>query len=351
MKKTAMRVVSLIMGAMMMAFLLVSCSKKPYDYKLSDYIAVPGDLTAITVTHEEIISAMDVQIQKLRENNSKQVEVTDRAIASGDTVKLSISCYKTDEKKTALPDISDSDCTLVVGDGKYPADLEKSLIGKEIGKQYSVKVTLPSTFSANDLAGKQIFYDVEIKAIYTAVLPEYNIELIKKASSFESVEEYEKYLYERMKEEIIFDKLLAQSTVSASPIDEVQSYTTSFTKYYTERADELKLTLEQYVAKKFFINMTDFHLKADAYAKSLVKEEMLLYTLARRYKLELTDDEYTEGAQKYAKEYGLESVSKLEAKFGTVYVEQTVLMDKVLAYLSEQITVIGAPESEMTPAV
>lgn len=343
MKKIAMRAISLIMGAIIMAFTLVSCSKEPYDYELKDYITVPEDLSTVTVTHDEVLAAVNQQIESVLKNKATYETVTQRGAMPGDIVKLSFSCYKTDDKKTALPEISDSDCTLILGENKYPAELENQLIRRVPDESFSVTVTLPEKFTASDLAGKKIIYEVQIKQIQAAVIPEYNDEFVKSISSFQTTLEYEQYLYERMKEEIIFDKLLNASNVKLYPVDEVQSYTSSFTKYYTEKADELKITLEQYAAKKFFINMTDFHLKSDAYAKELVKEEMLLYTLARRYDIELTDEEYTEGAQKYVAEYGLSSVSKLEAKFGTVYVQQTVLMDKVLAYLSERIEVSGAP--------
>ena len=119
----------------------------------------------------------------------------------------------------------------------------------------------------------------------------------------------------------------------------VGTYITSFIKYHTEKAEELKITLEEYAAKKFFVSITDFHLKADAYAKELVKKEMVLYSVARKNNLLLTDDEYTSGAMVYVNQYGLESVSQLESRFGTVYVHQTVLMDKVLVYLSDKVTV------------
>lgn len=327
--------------------ILASCSKDPYDYDLSEYITVPEVSESITVTHDEILSAVNEKIQAVRKNKATLNDVTRRGAMTGDLVKLGFKCYKTDEKKTEITDISDSDCSLILGDGKYPFELESSIMKRSAGEFYSVRVTLPSTFTASELAGKQVIYEVEIKGIQAFALPEYNDEFVKEISVYQTVDEYEKYLYEKMKEELIFDKLLSVCNVRLYPISEVQSYTSSFVKYYTERAEEYKLTLEQYVAKKFFVNMTDFHMNADSYAKELVKKEMLLYSLARRYNISLSDEEYTEGAKRYATEYGIASVSKLEAKFGTVYVRQSVLMDKTLEHIASLFEVVGAPNETL----
>lgn len=342
MKRKIIRIISFLMCTIFVLGILASCSKEPYDYDLTDYIKVPEASENVTVTHDEILSAVNEKIKAVLKNKSTLNTVTRRA-TTGDLVKLGFKCYKTDEKKTEITDISDSDCSLILGDGKYPFELESSIMKRSAGEFYAVRVMLPDTFTANELAGKQVIYEVEIKEIREFVPPEYNDEFVKEISVYQTVDEYEQYLYGKMKEELIFDKLLSMCSVRRYPVSEVQSYTSSFVKYYTERAEELKLTLEQYAAKKFFVNMTDFHLKADAYAKELVKKEMLLYALVEMYDISLDDAEYTAGAQRYAAEYGLASVSKLEAKFGTVYVRQSVLMDKTLGHIASMIEVVGAP--------
>ncbi len=377
MKKCIIRALAAVLCAITLVFSLASCSKQPYDYKLSDYITVPKDLDKINVTHEEILAAVDAQIKSLLENKATLVTAENNAASkSGDILKISFKCYTDEDLKQEIAVLSDDDCMLslqaVPSDTeetqeniaenikyRYPKELQEELLGKKLDGKFAVWVTLPKSFTAINLADfldkdskessskpqNRIYYVGKITEIKTPVLPEYNDEFVKSVSEYQTVEEYESYLYERMKEELIFDKLAQASTVKHYPVDEVQAYTESFTKYYTEKAEALKITLEQYVAKKFFINMTDFHLKADTYAKGLVKDEMLLYTLSRRYKIELTDEQYSDGAQKYVKEYGLSKLSELEAKFGTEYVRRTVLMDKVLEYLASKVTVQGEPEA------
>ncbi len=348
MKKFVIKALCVIMCAVSVLFCFASCSKDPYEYKLSDYINVPDDLSAITVSHNEILKAVQDEILSLRKNKATK-EVTQDAAASGDIVKISFSCYKND---VLLEDLSDDDCTLILGEGKYPAELESSLVGMMVGMKFDeITVKLTESFKSLQLEGSVVKYSGEVKQVEKVVLPEYNDAFVQSISSYQTTGEYEEYLYEKMRENLIFDAFIKTSVVKLYPVDELQAYTTSFVKYYTEKAEQSGLTLEQYAAKKFFINITDFHLKADEYAKKLVKEEMLLYTLARRYELDLTDDEYNQGAQKYLTEYGVASVSALESKFGTEYVRQTVLMDKVLAHMATLIPVTDVPVSPSAPAV
>ena len=339
MKKSLIRTVSLVMGAIFCVFSFASCSKEPYDYELDDYITIPADLSGITVTEAEIEEAVANQIQSALKAKGKLVEENEVGARNGHTLKISFICKKTDGKNTEIPELSDSDCTIVLGEGKYPAPLEESLMRKIVGDEFKVTVTLPDTFTALGLAGKTIIYEGRINQIYRTELDEYNAGFVQSISEYQTEKEYEQYLYERMKEELIFEKLLELSKVKSYPKNELKSYTDSFAKYHTEQAEALGIPLEQYVAKKYFISITDFHLKEDEYAKDLVKRELLLYSLARKNGIELTEAQYNAGATKYVKQYGLDNVAELEGKFGSANVRQTVLMDKVLAYLSEQVTV------------
>ena len=145
-------------------------------------------------------------------------------------------------------------------------------------------------------------------------------------------------LYVEAKKEICWEKLLGLAKVEAYPESEVDKYTSDYINYYSDLADQYGVTLEEYVAKRFFMEIRSFHVQADAYAKELVKSEMLLYRMARKYGITLSDDEYNAGAYKYALEYGLESVAQLEGKFGRYITRQTVLMDKVQEFVVDEVT-------------
>ena len=71
-------------------------------------------------------------------------------------------------------------------------------------------------------------------------------------------------------------------------------------------------------------------------AEAQVKEEMVMYSIARAEGLSISKDEYESGALEYAQNYGLNSVSELEAYFHPNEITQNLLFDKVLEFLAEQ---------------
>ena len=345
MKKRFLSAFLLVLNVLGAAFSFFSCSKEPYPYDLSTYITVPSDWSDTVINDFEIKSRVDMQISVALENSATQQKVTNRAAREGDIVNVSFKCYHsatyTEDKASEkhISDISDDNCTLEIGAGKYPLDMEAALVGMHEGDERQVRATLPDSFTVDGLAGKLVMYEIKLLSISEKIYPTYGDSFVSTVSSCSTVEEYEAMLYERMKENILWERLLDSVSVSVYPVEEVNKYTVDFVTYYTELASALGLTLEQYVAKKFFVELNEFHIQADIYAKELVKSEMLLYHFVRTYDISLSDEEYDEGARRYATEYGLKSISALEGKFGTAYVKKTVLMDKVLAFLASQINV------------
>ena len=329
-----------------LTFALFSCSTEPYPYQIDEYITLPSTWVGITVNESEIQNRRDLEIMKVRLNAAISEPVTGRTSVLGDIMNISFSCYLAETYETDKSEgndikyISDPDCTIKIGDNKYPSQLENSLTGKKEGDEFSVKVTLPDTFSVNGLAGSAVIYDVKVNSVTQQRLPLLNDAFVKTVSHLDTVEEYEEYMYLKAKENLIWEKLLQSVTVITYPVNEVNAYTVKFLTYYNDLAEKAGVTVEEYVAKKFFISMQELHLDADQYAKSIVKNELLLYYFVRVYDLQISDSEYQVISEKYVKQYGLSSLSELEGKYGSSYVRQTAQLEKILEYASSVITVI-----------
>ena len=344
-----MRASALILCVITLMTMLISCSKDPYPYELSDYITVPEDISNIEVSDEKIASEVARRIGEALANSATEVAVVDRGAVTGDTVQLGLACYYLDSyaddraSGKRIEAISDPDCIIKIGSSRHPEKLQEALIGKEAGDVFVVQTVLPDSFKVDNLAGKSVVYECAVTALRTTVLPEYGDAFAMSASGLATVAEYEAMLKKTVREELIFDKLLSLSEIEVYPVDEVNQYSGNFISYYTDLATAAEMTLEEYVAKKFFIELNDFHLQADAYAKESVAKDLLMYYLIRTYDLEITDAEYTEGARRYAERYGLASISALESKFGKDFILKTVSMDKVLLYLASQVDAAKAP--------
>lgn len=323
-----------------------SCGKASYPYEPDKYIKVPELPENFTVTEKEISEKIEEKILEIRKNNYIKTPVTDKAAEVGNMVNVSLVCYPAKDygSDTVKPiqALSDSDCTLIIGDGKYPSEIEKAVVGLFPNGKATARLTYSQSFALKEYAGESVIFEITLNAITELKLPLYNDAFVQSVSVCNTAEEYEKYLFERIKEDLIWDYMLKNSEIITYPSDELNEYSSEFSSYYSNLASEMGITLEEYVSKKYFMELTDFHLKNDGYAKDMVKGDLLLYSLVNRHGLQLTDEEYSAGAQGYAERYGYRSVSLLEGHFGSTFVRKSVQKDKVLAFLSEAaVTVVG----------
>lgn len=348
MKKQLIRCVCALMGAIFMLFSFSACSSELYDYDLDHYITVPKEWAKITVTEEEIIAKRNALVSEVLKNTASQEDKFGSGAGDGDRVRVSFTFYVFDHTKgeyVGNTTFSDSDCLIELGGGKYPRELENAIRGKRAGDVFEALALLKPDFSYPSLQGRTVKYVGTVLNVTGAVTVSLTDELVQSISRYETAAEYEQMLYVEAKRELYWSKLLAAVSVEAYPQEEVDKYTSDYTNYYSELATAAEVTLEEYVAKKFFIELREFHVQADVYAKELVKNEMVLYWLTRKYDLELTNSEYNDGAYKYALDYGLDSVAKLEGRFGSDIVEQTVLMDKVKDFVVSEAEKATATEN------
>lgn len=338
MKLLRVKLATLILTLALIIPSLSSCSSsKAYDYDLKEYILI-GAYSEITVSEETITELFEEYKSVFIRSNSKKLEITDRLIRTGDIVNIDYDCYLENASEDDEPLISDTGCDIILGEGKYFIEIESALtdIAPIGGTKTDVHIRIPDDFGLSLMAGKNVVYHITLNAAYEEILPEYDTQLITERTSFSSIEQYEEAIYKQVYYQAIWDELVKRSDVLSYPHNEVNEKTVNFIEYYTNLATAQGITLEEYIAKKFFIEITDFHLQADEYAKELVKEEMIVYGLSRNYSLEISDDEYQSSAAEYADYYGCESVAELEALYGKSIIKYTLLKDKVMKYVVEK---------------
>ena len=133
----------------------------------ADYVK-PVAYDAIQIPESEIAvsdEALQEQIDSILANYEETVEVTDRAIADGDTVNIdyvgSVDGVEFDGGNT-----QGMGTDLVIGSGSYIDDFEDQLIGAHPGDQVDVYVTFPEDYGVEDLNGKEALFQVTINGIY-----------------------------------------------------------------------------------------------------------------------------------------------------------------------------------------
>lgn len=341
--KNITRLTAVILTVVIAALPLASCSRTPYDYDLDDYIRV-GDYTQIKIDESKI----DEETEKYKNDlifahsTKSKEQIFGRPLRDGDIAIVTYKCYTEDslvmpiaENTEHIPVLEDTNCEIILGRGKYLPAFESGILAAGVSTQeLEWHLTLPEDYGIEALRGKNVVFFVTVNSAYEMVKPTYDDEFIQRVTKYSTVEEYEEVMREQARFRIIWDELIAQTEVIAFPKDAPDEHRLDFLEYYTNLSKAAGIPLERYVEIKFFIDSKAFHLKADEYAKNFTKEEMTVYSIARKNGLELTDDEYHTGATQYANKYGYDSLSEFESVYGKSFIQYTLLKDSVMRYVT-----------------
>jgi FKBP-type peptidyl-prolyl cis-trans isomerase (trigger factor) len=157
MKKISVRAICVFLCAIMLLFLLVSCSEEPYDYKLENYIKVSEKWKQIVVSEDEIIARRNKHLSDTLKNTARLEDILGRGAEFGDRVTVSFTFYVFDHSKGIYVEdavFSDENCLIEIGSGKYPAELETALRGTRKDQPFDVTLMLPLDFKYPSLQGK-----------------------------------------------------------------------------------------------------------------------------------------------------------------------------------------------------
>ncbi len=109
--------------------------------------------------------AVEDALARLAEGAQSTEEVkTKRAAKEGDTLVISFDGRTADDDKRHDGMQSDEH-QLKLGSGTFIPGFEDQLIGKKAGDKVEVKVSFPENYGAQELAGRDAIFDVEIKAL------------------------------------------------------------------------------------------------------------------------------------------------------------------------------------------
>ncbi len=137
-----------------------------------------ADMSDVQITRPvvEIESAdVDKMIEKLREQR-RNWEPVERAAAEGDQVVIDFTGYIDGE---AFEGGQGQDMPVVLGEGQMIPGFEEQLLGVKAGDEKSIEVTFPEDYHAEKLAGKAARFEIKVKAVNEARLPEIDDEFCK----------------------------------------------------------------------------------------------------------------------------------------------------------------------------
>ena len=306
MKKNMKRIIA---AAMMLTMVLVSAGcgnsepvNRPYDYNLEEYVTV-GEYKGLEYTAFEVeVADKEVEdaIEEILAEYMTKEEVTEGTVKSGDYVGIKYSMEVDGENVTG----TDTQVyTVKVGDSGLMPDVDKALIGAEVGETIQVETTFSEDYDLNpEYAGKAVKYEITIENIAVPVYQELTDEFAKKTLGVKDAAEYSEMVKETLYQnklaearyaagEEIWAQVVEASEVIQYPEAEVAKTEENLTKNLQSMMEQSGMSIEDGISDVLGMDEETFKAEIRKSAEAGVKEEMILYTIAREHDLEMTEKE------------------------------------------------------------
>lgn len=165
------------------------------DVEIDGYKGIEVKSKAVRVTEKMI----NEEIDRVRDRNSRMITVDDRAAADGDTAVIDFEGFVDD---VAFEGGKAENYNLALGSGSFIPGFEEQIIGHNAGEEFTITVTFPEDYQAEELKGKEAQFKINLHEIKTKELPELDDEFVKDVSEKETVEEYKKEVKETISKKL-----------------------------------------------------------------------------------------------------------------------------------------------------
>lgn len=321
------KLISVLLLVSLIGAMLCGCGKNREMYtenlakyvKAGEYLGIEIDTKSkeYTEIHKELFDA---------DMANNIMEVKEGTAAIGDLVVIDYV-----GKKDGVPfdNGSATGYELELGSNKFIDGFESGIVGHEFGTKFNLNLKFPETYLNEDLAGKAVVFEVTLHS--KKVIPELDTALAQKMG-FADIAAYEADLKDRTLKQFCFVKVAGNFSVTDYPEDEIETYYNSFVKYYTQLASVYGMTFEQLLAAN---NTTkeDFEARITEYnIKPSMKNEMYLYYIFDKEKLELPKEEIDTQIAAAAEAEGT-TVAEIKKSGGTYAFEVMAVKEITLSYL------------------
>lgn len=278
------------------------------EVKLGKYKGVKVDKADTAVTDEEV----DAQINKERENNARNIEVTDRPVKDGDMTVLDFEGFV---DGVAFDGGKGENYPLTIGSGAFIPGFEEQLVGAEIGKEVEVNVTFPEDYQAEELKGKAAVFKCTIKEIKEKELPELDDEFASEVSDFSTLAEYKADVKGKLeekkakeakdaKEAAVIEAIVKDSDMQI-PDAMLETQQKQMIDEFAQRIQMQGLSIDQYF--QFTGSSYDKMLEqVKPQAEKRIKSRLVLEAVVAAEKIEVTDEDYEEELKNMAEAYQME---------------------------------------------
>ena len=263
------------------------------DTSIADYLGIEAVQNKVEATEEEV----NAEIDRVRQQNSRETEVTDRPAQNDDVVKIDYEGF-CDGK--AFEGGKAEDASLKLGSGQFIPGFEDQVVGHSVGDEFDVNVTFPEEYHAAELAGKAAVFKVKLKGINVIELPAVDDEFAKDVSEFDTIDEYKADLKAKIQsrhdnntenevKDQLIDKLIDKLDADI-PDAMFETEVENVIRDYDTRLRMQGMSLDMYF-KYTGMDLATMRQQARPQAEKQVKTRLALEKIAELEKIEVSDED------------------------------------------------------------
>ncbi len=325
-----------------------------YDYDLSEYITLPDhsalEISCILV--ETTDEAVDTVIEEQLAADGESEESSDPAqrgdMVSYDCVGKLLEGGQIIEQANAR--------TLIIGGSAYLDGFTENFIGIRRGETRSFEYIYPMDYYVEQMAGVPVVYEVTATSVKKITPADFTDEYVQslEIEGVETTAQYREYIRELHEaraaaenEQNLRDKVYAILTEGAV----VHGYPEKEYNYYYGICDKTNQTyasvngisVEAYINQNYG-SQEAYEAYAKDYSESHVFEDMIMWSLAREYDVEVDREEYLAemeyGYETQGTNYNVENKAEFEHIFG-YDVSEGILLKNALNAVVEDAVING----------
>ena len=326
------------------------------DYTASDYVTL-GEykglgvgLDILTVAEEDV----DESIRSSMQQADLMETLEEGTVQDGDTANID---YVGTLNGEAFDGGTAKGTDLVIGSGTFIPGFEDGLIGVAIGDTVDLPLTFPENYGNAELAGQETVFTVTVNEVKR--VPELTDEhastlsdgaYTDAASYRESVRTSLQESMDSQKDNIIKNELMRQvaesSKINDYPQEMVDFGVASMEANYKQEAEKYEMEFADFLSVCFGMTEEQFREQAAEYTKQLMQQELILKAIAETEGIEVSDEEYAAGCERYLDGEGYETVEELEAAYGESVIRISLLQEKTLDFLVDNAVIEEETEME-----
>jgi len=241
---------------------------------------------------------------------------------------------------------SGEDYPLQLGSGSFIPGFEEQLVGLKIGETKDVHVTFPDNYGEESLAGKDAVFHCKIKNIRVRELPELNDDLVKDLSeTADTVAEWKEEIKQNLQAEAdeasenevknAVIELVAKDVEVEIPMLMTEPRVSQMYEDLSKRLEDQDIDINDYL-KYMKTDLFGLRKEFRKQAEEDIKVELMLSAIAKKEKLEATEEEIDNEVAELADYYMMnaeEYKKQLIANDQMHYIFDKILLEKAAKFI------------------